>query len=62
MKLVPKTYQEHRRDYFSEQLSAAKRRLKWAADHNRNWMEIEDDADIVTFYEWAVMMAERECE
>lgn len=28
----------------------------------RNWMEIEDDADIVTFYEWAVMMAERECE
>lgn len=62
MKLVAVSYEQHRLDYFRQQLAAAKRRLKWAVDHDRNWMELEDDGDIVSFYEWAVQMAEKEVE
>lgn len=62
MKLVAVSYEQHRLDYFRQQLAAAKRRLKWAVDHDRNWMELEDDGDIVSFFEWAVQMAEKEVE
>ena len=60
MQLVTVSYQQHRLEYFRQQLAAAKRRLKWAVDHDRNWMELEDDGDIVSFFEWAVQMAEKE--
>lgn len=61
MKLVAVSYEQHRLDYFRQQLAAAKRRLKWAVDHDRNWIELEDDGDIVSFFEWAVQMAEKDC-
>lgn len=62
MKLKQKTYAESRLDFFKEQHKKAERRLKWAIDHDRNWMELEDDGDQVSYFEWAVKMAERELE
>lgn len=61
MKLVAVNYQQRRLHFFKEQLAAAKRRLKWAVDHDRNFIELEDDGEIVSFYEWAVQAAEKEC-
>jgi len=60
MKLVAVSYQQCRLQFFKDQLAAAKRRLKWAVDHDRNFIELEDDGEIVSFYEWAVQMAEKE--
>jgi len=60
MRLVAVNYQQRRLEYFKEQLSAAKRRLKWGIDHNRNWIELEDNGEIVSYYEWAVQMAEKD--
>lgn len=61
MKLVAVNYQQRRLHFFKKQLAAAKRRLKWAVDHDRNFIELEDDGEIVSFYEWAVQVAEKEC-
>lgn len=62
MKLVAVNYQQRRLQFFKERLAAAQRRLKWAVDHDRNYIELEDDGEIVSFYEWAVQMAEKEGE
>lgn len=60
MRLVAVNYQQRRLEYFKDQLAAAKRRLKWGIDHNRNWMELEDNGEIVSYYEWAAQMAEKD--
>lgn len=60
MRLVVVNYQQRRLEHFKKQLAAAKRRLKWSIDHNRNWMELEDNGEIVSYYEWAVQMAEKD--
>lgn len=62
MKLIAVNYQKRRLEYFKQQFAAAQRRLKWAVDHDRNFVELEDDGEIVSFYEWAVKMAEKEIE
>lgn len=58
--MVAVNYQQRRLEYFKDQLAAAKRRLKWGIDHNRNWMELEDNGEIVSYYEWAAQMAEQD--
>ena len=42
-----------------DQLAAAKRRLEWAARHNRPWEEIEDKSYTVAALDWAVEQAEK---
>lgn len=62
MKLVPASYQERRLEFFKEQLASARRKLDWAISHESQWDRLEDKGEIVSFYEWAVKMAEKEIE
>lgn len=43
------------RDYYI----AAQRRLKWAAEHDRPWEEIEDKSYVVAALKWAVEQAQK---
>lgn len=59
MELVSITYQESRLAFFKEQLAAAKRRLDWSIKHDQNnWYDLAEKGEVVSFYEWAVKMAE----
>lgn len=60
MKIVSITYQESRLEFFKEQLAAAKRRMDWSIKHDQNnWYDHAEKGEVVSFYEWAVKMAEQ---
>lgn len=61
MKLVAVNYQKRRLQFFKEQLASAQRKLDWAVKRDYPWDRLEDKGEIVSFYEWAAQMAEKEC-
>ena len=62
IKLVTVTYQESRLEFFKEQLAAAQRRLDWSLKHRNDWYDHSEKGEVVSFYEWAVQMAEQHME
>ena len=62
MKLVSVSYEQSRLNFFREQLAAANRRLAWSIRHNPDWYDQPEKGEVVSFYEWAVKMAEKEVE
>ena len=61
-KLVSVSYKQNRLEFFREQLAAADRRLGWSMKHNPDWYDQAEKGEVVSFYEWAVEMAEKEVE
>lgn len=59
MKLIAIEYPERRLNFFKEQLAAAHRRLDWSMKHNPDWNDHAERGEVVSFYEWAVQMAEK---
>ena len=62
MRLIVIEYPESRLNFFKEQLAAAHRRLDWSMKHNPDWNDHAEKGEVVSFYEWAVQMAEGNCE
>lgn len=62
IKLVAVTYPESRLEFFKEQLAAAQRRLDWSLKHRNDWYDHSEKGEVVSFYEWAVQMAEQHME
>ena len=60
MNLITVNYNERRLEFFREQLAAANRRLDWSMKHNPDWYDNSEKGEVVSFYEWAVKMAEKE--
>lgn len=60
MKYTAIMWPQTRIDILREQLEAARRRLKWAEQHNRQWEELSEKGAIVAALEWAVAIAEDE--
>ena len=60
MKLVSVSYAQSRLNFFREQLAAANRRLDWSMKHNPDWYDHSEKGEVVSYYEWAVRMAEKE--
>lgn len=60
MKCTEITWTETRLEILREQFEAARRRLKWAEQHNRQWEELSEKGAIVAALEWAVAIAEDE--
>ncbi len=58
-KIVVVTYPEVRLNFFKEQLAAAQRRLDWSIKHRSDWYDHAEKGEVVSFYEWAVQMAEQ---
>ena len=59
MRLIAIEYPERRLNFFKEQLAAAHRRLDWYMKHNPDWDDHAEKGEVVSFYEWAVHMAEK---
>ena len=59
MRLVSASYEQSRLEFFREQLAAANRRLDWSMKHNSDWYDHSEKGEVVSFYEWAVKMAEK---
>lgn len=62
MQMIAIEYPERRLNFFKEQLAAAHRRLDWSMKHNPDWNDHAEKGEVVSFYEWAVQMAEGDCE
>ena len=62
MRLIAIEYPERRLNFFKEQLAAANRRLDWSMKHNPDWNDHAEKGEVVSFYEWAVQMAEKEAD
>ena len=62
MRLIAIEYPERRLNFFREQLAAAHRRLDWSMKHNTDWNDHAEKGEVVSFYEWAVKMAEKEAD
>ena len=60
MKLVSVSYEQSRLNFFRDQLAAANRRLDWSMKHNPDCYDQAEKGEVVSFYEWAVRMAEKE--
>ena len=60
MKLVSISYEQSRLEFFREQLAAANRRLDWSMRHNPDCYDQAEKGEVVSYYEWAVKMAEKE--
>ena len=60
MKLVSVSYAQSRLNFFREQLAAANRRLDWSMRHNPDCYDQAEKGEVVSYYEWAVKMAEKE--
>ena len=60
MKLVSVSYGQSRLNFFRDQLATANRRLDWSMKHNPDWYDRSEKGEVVSFYEWAVKMAEKE--
>ena len=59
MRLIAVEYPERRLEFFKEQLAAAHRRLDWSMKHNPDWNDHSEKGEVVSYYEWAVAMAEK---
>ena len=57
--LIAVSYPERRLEFFKEQLAAARRRLEWSTQHNPDENDHAEKGEVVSFYEWAVNIAER---
>ena len=62
MELVFVSCEQSRLNFFRDQLAAANRRLDWSMKHNSDWYDCAEKGEVVSFYEWAVKMAEKEVE
>ena len=62
MKLVSVSHGQSRLNFFRYQLATANRRLDWSMKHNPDWYDHSEKGEVVSFYEWAVKMAEKEVE
>lgn len=62
MKLVAVSYAQSRLNFFRGQLAAANRRLDWPMKNNPDWYDNSEKGEVVSYYEWAVRMAEKEVE
>ena len=60
LKLIAVDYQARRLDFFKQQLAAARRRLDWSVKNNADENDHCEKGEVVSYYEWAVKMAERE--
>jgi hypothetical protein len=60
MQLVKISYAQSRLDFFKEQLATAQRKLDWSLKHRNDWYDHSEKGEVVSFYEWAVKMAEKE--
>ena len=60
MKLVSVSYAQSRLNFFREQLAAANRRLDWSMRHNPDCYDQAEKGEVVSYYEWAVKMAEKD--
>lgn len=60
VELVAIEYPERRLEFFKEQLAVANRRLDWSIKHSSDWYDHGEKAEVVSFYEWAVQMAEQQ--
>ena len=60
MKRVSSSEVQSRLNFFRDQLAAANRRLDWSMKHNPDWYDQAEKGEVVSFYEWAVNMAEKE--
>ena len=60
MKLVSVSYAQSRLNFFRDQLAVANRRLDWSMKHNPDWYDKAEKGEVVSFYEQAVKMAEKE--
>lgn len=58
MRLIAIEYPERRLEFFKEQLAAANRRLDWSMKHNPDCYDHAEKGEVVSFYQWAVQMAE----
>ena len=59
VELVAIEYPERRLEFFKEQLAAANRRLYWSIKYNSDCYDQAEKGEVVSFYEWAVQMAEQ---
>lgn len=60
IKLIAVSYEQSRLDFFMEQLESAERKLDWWLKHSTDYETIATKGEIMSFYEWAVEMAENE--
>ena len=60
MKLVSVSHEQSRLNFFRDQLAAANRKLDWSMKHNPDRYDHSEKGEVVSFYEWAVKMAEKE--
>lgn len=60
MQLVKVSYEQCRLEFFEEQLAAAKRKLDYAVKRNYPYDVCASRGEVVSFYEWAVQMAQKE--
>ena len=58
MELVFVSCEQSRLNFFRDQLAAANRRLDWSMKHNPDWYDHSEKGEVVSYYEWAVKMAE----
>ena len=59
MEIKAVTYPERRIEFFREQLAAAHRRMDWSINHRSDYYDHAEKGEVVSFYEWAVEMAEK---
>lgn len=60
IKLIKVTHQQSRLEYFKKRLKSAERSMNYAVKHNYHHDICSEKGEIVSFYAWAVEMAERE--
>ena len=60
LKLVKVTYQQSRLEFFKKQLDKATRSMNYHVKRKHHPYICAEMGEIVSFYEWAVAMAEKE--
>lgn len=60
VKLVKVTYQQSRLEFFKKQLDKATRSMNYHVKRKHHPYICAENGEIVSFYEWAVAMAEKE--
>ena len=60
LKLVKVTYQQSRLEFFKKQLDKATRSMNYHVERKHHPDICAEKGEIVSFYEWAVAMAEKE--
>lgn len=60
MQLIKVTYQQSRLEFFKKQLDKATRSMNYHVKRKHHPYICAEKGEIVSFYEWAVEMAEKE--